>query len=266
VQDVHEGDLWFFPPGYPHSLQGIGKDGCEFLIAFDDGAASEFNTLLVTDWFAHTPPALLGQNFGVPSDSFKSIPLHNLWIFQGTEPGPLAADVAAVSSGGVPPNPFTFSLTGAAPVVSNASGSLRIVDSSSFKVSTTVASALVTVEPGCMREMHWHPNADEWQYWIKGEGRVTVFNAGPHVATQDFHAGDIGVVGRNQGHLVQNIGTTELQFLALFKSPTYEAISLSDWLAHTPPELIAQHLNIDPSILKRFASGSQGIVPASGNG
>jgi oxalate decarboxylase len=210
VQDVQAGDLWFFPPGYPHSLQGLGDDGCEFIIAFDDGNASEFNTLLVTDWFAHMPPEILAQNFGVQPEAFKSIPLHDLWIFQGSTPGPLETDQAAVRSGGVPPNPFTFSLTSAPSVVSNKGGSLRYADSTIFKVSKDVAAALETIEPGGLREMHWHPNADEWQYWIKGEGRMIVFDAGPRVATQDFRAGDIGVVGRNRGHLVQNTGTTEL--------------------------------------------------------
>ena len=65
VADVNEGDLWYFPAGQPHSLQGLGPDGCEFVICFDDGDASEFNTLLVTDGFAHTPPAVLAKNFGV---------------------------------------------------------------------------------------------------------------------------------------------------------------------------------------------------------
>jgi oxalate decarboxylase len=169
VQDVSEGDLWFFPAGQPHSLQGIGPHGCEFLIVFDDGKASEFNTLLVTDWLAHTPPEVLALNFGVPAETFKSIPLHNLWIFQGKEPGPLAADQAAVRSGGVPPNPFTFSLGGATPVYSNSSGTARVADSRTFKVSTTIAAALETIKPGAIREMHWHPNADEWQYWIKAK-------------------------------------------------------------------------------------------------
>jgi oxalate decarboxylase len=84
VADVNEGDLWYFPAGQPHSLQGLGPDGCEFVICFDDGDASEFNTLLVTDWFAHTPPEVLAKNFGVPAKAFAWIPLQNLWIFQGT--------------------------------------------------------------------------------------------------------------------------------------------------------------------------------------
>ena len=54
------GDLWYFPSGYPHSLQGLGPDGCEFILCFDSGKASEFNTLLVTDWMNHTPPGRAG--------------------------------------------------------------------------------------------------------------------------------------------------------------------------------------------------------------
>ncbi|MBG9789715.1 hypothetical protein ABD74_19570 [Brevibacillus laterosporus] len=37
------------------------------------------------------------------------------------------------------------------------------MDSSNFLASKTVAAALVEVEPGAMRELHWHPNNDEWQ-------------------------------------------------------------------------------------------------------
>ena len=81
VADVKEGDLWYFPAGLPHSLQGLGR-WCEFVIAFDNGNSSEFNTLLLTDWIAHTPPDVLAKNFGVPVDAFKNIPVHNRWIYQ----------------------------------------------------------------------------------------------------------------------------------------------------------------------------------------
>jgi oxalate decarboxylase len=261
VQDVEAGDLWYFPAGYPHSLQGLGPDGCEFVIVFDEGNQSEYNTLLVTDWIAHTPPEILAQNFGVPVDTFKSIPLHDLWIFQGKEPGPLSADQAAVASGGTPPEPFTFRLGASQPIKSNRSGALRLADSSVFKVSKTIAAALETIKPGAVREMHWHPNADEWQYWIEGQGRMTVFDAGPRAQTADFKAGDLGYVKRGQGHVIQNTGDTDLRFLAVFKIANYEEISLSDWLTHTPPALVAQHLNIDPASLARFPNNSPGIMP-----
>src|ERR1700719_747634 len=149
VADVKEGDIWYFPAGYPHSLQGLGPDGCEFVICFDNGAASEFNTLLVTDWFAHTPPAVLAENFGVPADTFANIPLHDLWIYQGKVPGDLASVRTAMTGNlEAPPEPFTFSLTSAPYTTQTKSGTLQLADSGNFKVSTTIAAVLQTVRPG----------------------------------------------------------------------------------------------------------------------
>src|SRR6201988_3839544 len=146
VGDVKAGDLWYLPPGAPHSLQGLGPDGCEFVICFDDGHADEFNTLLVSDWFAHTPPEVLAKNFGVPAETFAKIPLHNLWIFQGTVPGDLAADRAAIQKGApAPTHPFIFPLGSTSPTRSSETGTIQVADSTNFKASTSVAAALVTV-------------------------------------------------------------------------------------------------------------------------
>ena len=77
VNDVKAGDLWYFPTGIPHSLQGLGPDGCEFLLVFDDGNFSEDNTTLLSDWMIHTPPEVLAKNWGVAEsalDPLKDIP------------------------------------------------------------------------------------------------------------------------------------------------------------------------------------------------
>ncbi len=262
VTDVKEGDIWYFPAGYPHSLQGLGPDGCEFVICFDNGAASEFNTLLVTDWFIHTPPSVLAKNFGVPAETFAKMPLHDLWIFQGKVPGELSAVKKAMTGkAGAPPYPFTFSLGSSAPVSETKSGKVQIADSNNFNVSTTVAAALVTVRPGALREMHWHPNADEWQYYVKGKGRMTVFNTGPNALTMDFNPGDIGYVKRNYGHYVQNVGDSDLQFIGVFRAPRYEEFALSDWLTHTPPALVAQHLNVDETTIAKWPNERPAVLP-----
>jgi oxalate decarboxylase len=262
VADVKEGDLWYFPSGFPHSLQGLGPDGCEFVICFDDGKASEFNTTLVTDWLAHTPPDVLAKNFGVPQEAFSRIPLNDLYIFQGKVPGRLSGDAEAISAPDrQPPQPFTFSLASSPPVRQTRNGEVRIADSAGFAISKTIAAALVTLRPRAMRELHWHPNADEWQYWIKGRGQMTVFETGPKAVTQNFGPGDIGYVKRNNGHYIENIGEDDVQFLAVFRGPRYADVSLSDWLTHTPPSLVAQHLNIDEATIAKFPSNRPLVVP-----
>lgn len=259
VEDVEAGDLWYFPPGLPHSLQGLGPDGGEFVLAFDSGDQSESNTLLLTDWLAHTPPDVLAKNFGLPQEALRTIPLHDLWIFPGAEPGALAEDRAAarVIEGAAA---VVFRLSRSEPVHRNSGGTIQLADSRNFP-ATTIASALVTVNPGGMRELHWHPNADEWQYYLKGSARQTVFNTGPHANTSDFRAGDVGVVRRNFGHYVENTGDDVLQFVEVFASPRYEEVSLAHWLAHLPPALVLQHLRIDAETLARMPGEAQGIVP-----
>ena len=264
VQDVEAGDLWFFPAGMPHSLQGIGTDGCEFLIAFDDGNASEFNTLLVTDWMAHTPPEILAKNFGQPVDAFKNIPLHNRWIYQSNASAPPLPNVEAqmAAAAGKPPNPFVFRLGDMQPTRETKSGSVRIADSTNFLVAKTVAASMVTIKPGGLREMHWHPNADEWLYILKGSGRATVFNTGPAAITANFHSGDIGYVKKALGHYLENTGGTDLVYMEVFRADRFEEISLSDWLAHSPLEMVAETLNLDPSVIKQFPKNRPDIMPA----
>ncbi|WP_460772654.1 cupin domain-containing protein [Microbacterium sp. GXF7504] len=264
VEDVFAGDLWFFPAGLPHSLQGLGPDGAEFVLAFDDGEQSESNTLLLTDWFAHTPPDVLAKNFGVAQDVFRDIPLHNLWIFPGAEPGPLEDDQVAAGVQWGDDQPVIFRLSQSEPVHQNSGGSIRIADSVNFPASTSVAAALVHVEPGGMRELHWHPNADEWQYYLQGSARMTVFDTGPHANTMDFHAGDVGVVKRNNGHYIENTGDETLVFIETFRASRYEEVSLANWLAHLPPQLVAAHLNIPVDTLATFPRTTQGIVPLPG--
>jgi oxalate decarboxylase len=101
IGDVAEGDLWFFPTGYPHSIQGLGPDGCEFLLVFDEGMFSEYNTFLISGWLAHTPGKVLSQNFNIPEAELSTLPEQGLYIFPGTVPGPLEDDRKAVGGAAV---------------------------------------------------------------------------------------------------------------------------------------------------------------------
>ncbi len=97
--------------------------------------------------------------------------------------------------------------------------------------------------------------------FISGQGQATVFNTGPNVVTQNFNPGDIGYIQRAYGYYIRNTGTTDLVYLEVFRSSYFSDVSLSDWLAHTPRALVAQHLNIDPATVARFPSNKPVVVP-----
>ena len=262
VADVEKDDLWYFPSGIPHSIQGLGPDGAEFLLVFDDGNFSEFATVLLSDTMSHTPRRVLSKNFALSQDAFRSLPGHELFIFQSDVPGSLEADrKAAAGSLGESPQNFAFR-TAEMPVTKRTrGGEVRIVDSSTFKVSTTAAMAMVTVHPGGLREVHWHPNADEWQYFMSGKGRMTLLATGGRARTMDFEQGDVGYVPQTLPHYIENTGDTDLVFLEMFKSSFYQDISLSEWLTHTPPELVMAHLHIDKSTCAAIPRDKTVIMP-----
>ena len=66
---------------------------------------------------------------------------------------------------------------------------------------------------------------------------------------------------KSLGHYVENTGKTDLMFLEIFKTDQYQEVSLSQWLTHAPPEMVAQHLNIDPAAIKQFPSDRPAVVP-----
>ena len=264
VADVKKYDLWYFPTGIPHSIQGLGPDGCEFMLVFDDGNFSESDTLLLSDAMAHLPPEVLSKNFNVGEQALKNLPKQELFIFQTDVPGPLEADQkAAAGTLGKSPKDFAFRTMEMPPTMQTKGGEVRIVDSKKFKASTTVAMAMVTVHPGGMRELHWHPNGDEWQYYIAGKGRMTVVATGNLGRTLDFQEGDVGYVENTLLHYIANTGDTDLIFLEMFKSSYYQDLSFSEWLAHTPPELVMAHLHIDKATFDAIPKNGAVVTPLS---
>ncbi|SFL53779.1 oxalate decarboxylase [Paenibacillus sp. 1_12] len=246
IADVGPGDLWYFPAGLPHSIQGL-EEGCEFLLVFDDGSFSDLNTLSISDWFAHTPKEVLSANFGVSESAFAHIPSKQVYIYQDQVPGSLESQ-AVQSPNGTIPQSFKHELL-AQPPIKTPGGSVRIVDSTNFPISKTIAAALVELEPGAMRELHWHPNNDEWQYYLTGQGRMTVFAGNGVARTFDYRAGDVGYVPFAFGHYIQNTGNQTLWFLEMFKSDRFVDISLNQWMALTPRDLVRDNLHVNSELL-----------------
>jgi len=260
IADIGPGDLWYFPPGIPHSIQGL--DHCEFLLVFDDGNFSDLSTLSISDWFAHTPKEVLSANFGVPEIAFDSIPSEQVYIYQDEVPGSIESQEVNSPYGEVPLS-FKYELLKQTPIKTSG-GSVRIVDSTNFPISKNIAAALVEIEPGGMRELHWHPTNDEWQYYLTGQGKMTVFLGNGQARTFDYRAGDVGYVPFAAGHYIQNTGKESLWFLEMFKSNRFEDVSLNQWMALTPKQLISSNLNVSSPLLNALRKEKWPVVKYPG--
>jgi oxalate decarboxylase len=262
IDDVERGDLWYFPAGYPHSIQGLEGPGCEFLLVFDQGDFSEDDTFLLSEMLAHIPPDVIQKNMGWSRKEWDQLPPEELYIFPAELPGPLDDERRFLGSHLETANQYTFrGALSMRPLAETAGGSARVIDSTNFPVSKNIAAGIVTLKPGGLRELHWHPNGSEWQYWIQGKGRMTITLTGGKARTTDFNAGDVGYVPNMAAHYIENTGTEDLIFLEMFKTGQYQSISVNEWIARMPDKMAQAHLKLPLSTIRRPPDRQLVVLP-----
>ncbi|KAJ5818849.1 hypothetical protein N7474_004440 [Penicillium riverlandense] len=260
IDDLTAGDVWFFPPGIPHSIQAL-DDGVEFLLVFDDGSFNEDNTFLATEVFMHQPKEVLAKDLGVPIAAFDNLPDDELYIFKGT-PAPKDIEEQNVSTAaGLVPLAQSYSYHfSEQPAHEVAGGSVKIVDPVTFPLASNFSAAIVTVHPGGMREIHWHPSSDEWTFFIKGQGRATLFTAPDQATTFDYRAGDVGYFPQSNSHYIENTGDEDLMFLEVLQAPQFTDMALGQWIASTPKQIVADTLNLSEETLSKLKTEKQYVV------
>ncbi len=262
IGDVSEGDTWIFPAGHPHSIQGLDPDGTEFLLVFNQGDFSEDGTMLLSEFVATMPPEVLMKNMKLSKEAVSKFPQKPLYIFPSDVPSnSVDQDQADVGGQTVTTSEsFTYKFRAETPFRSSDGGEMRKLDSTNFPTSKKIAAIHNIIKPGHVRECHWHPNASEWQYWIAGKGRMTVFFPVGNARTVDFRANDVGYVPSNAGHYIENTGDEDVVFLEMFAADRAEDVSLNEWLRRVPPQMAMAHLGIDAATLAQIPNEKLGII------
>jgi oxalate decarboxylase len=252
TNDFDPGDVWYFPRGHGHSIQCLGHEPCHFILVFDNGSFSEFGTFSVTDWVGHAPPRLLAKNLGLPEATFAAFPRGEVYFARGPVP-PAEAPPGHRAALASPRETHRYCLLRQAPHSLHSGGREWRVGQDRFPISRTMTGVVLDLNPGGLRELHWHPNADEWQYVVAGRVRVTLFGSRGRWREEALAAGDVGYVPAGYGHSVENASDDEpARVLIVFNTGRYEAIDLSQWLAANPDYLLAANFGVPESVIAKL--------------
>jgi len=250
TNDFDPGDVWYFPRGFGHMLECLGERPCRFILIFDNGYFSEFGTFSITDWLGHTPKPLLAKNFGLPESAFDGFPKSEVYFARGEVPPAQAAK--PLQGWKLPPQTHKYRMMAQPPHATFKGGREWRVDSTRFEVSKTVTGVVLELDPGALRELHWHPNADEWHYVIDGNISVTMFGSHGRYRIETLEKGDVGYIPQGYGHSIENVGSRTCRVLIAFNTGFYETVNLSQWIAGNPVDVLATNFGKPASLFEKF--------------
>jgi oxalate decarboxylase len=264
TNDFDPGDVWYFPRGHGHMLQCLGERPCHFILIFDNGYFSEFGTFSITDWVGHTPKPLLAKTFGLPESAFDNFPKEEVYFARGKPPP--AEPSVPLQGWKLPPETHKYRLLAQPPHATFPGGREWRVDSTRFPIAKTITGVVLDLEPGGLRTLHWHPNADEWQYVIDGAVSVTLFGSHGRFRIEQMQQGDVGYIPQGYGHSVENIGDKPARVLIGFNAGLYETIDLSQWIAANPVDVLASNFSQPAELFEKFPHQDVFIAGGSGPG
>lgn len=250
INDFEPGDIWYFPRGHAHVLETLGDKPCHFILVFDNGYFSEFGTFSITDWIGHAPKELLAKNFGVPASTFDAFPKEEVYFAKGKLPP--AVPAAPLQGWKTPPLTHKYRMLSRKPFEVFDGGREWRVDGSQFPISTTMTGVVLEMDAGALRELHWHPNAAEWQYVLSGKFHLTLFGSKGRWREESVEQGDVAYIPQGFGHSIENVGGETARILIVFNSGHYQTIDLSQWIAGQPHDVLATNFGVDPSVFDKF--------------
>jgi oxalate decarboxylase len=253
IADVSAGQLWYFPRGWGHSIEGLGPGTASFLLVFNDGTFSEGATFSITDWLSHTPTSWVAANLGLTPEQVGLLPTKQVYISRhGPAPGPLANTRPHEPKTGPLELSHVFNLQGHKLLSTLEGSTLKLVTAKEFPASFDMSGAVIHLEPGAMRQLHWHPNADEWQYVLKGEMILGVFASEGKASISKLATGDVGYVPKGYGHALRNDSDQPLDVLVVFNAGDYQSIDLNDWIATNPDSVLGNTFQIPAELVEKL--------------
>jgi oxalate decarboxylase len=264
TNDFDPGDVWYFPRGHGHMLECLGNEPCHFILIFDNGYFSEFGTFSISDWIGHTPKSVLAKNFGVVESAFDGFPKEEVYFARGKVPP--AEPATPLAGWKLARETHRYRLLAQPPHRVFEGGREWRVDSTRFEISRTIAGVVLDLERGALRELHWHPTADEWQYLLAGRVSVTMFGSHGRFRTERLDEGDVGYIPQGFGHSIENVGDGVARVLIGFNTGVYQTIDLSQWIAGNPTDVLATNFGKPPSLFEKFPRDDVFIASERGPG
>jgi oxalate decarboxylase len=252
VFTVEEGDVFFIPKGYVHHLVNVGDRENSIAFALDH----------------HKPQAMyVSQAVASISDSVFSATFHTSPGFsddlkKSKNPGLIKTLPSVKGSPELISSRFKFNIGASSKSVDTKGGYLQLATKTNLPVLEGLGILGFGLNRKGVVEPHWHTNAGELIYIVKGQTRITVLSPDGHVEVMAVNDGQGAFAPASHFHNIENIGEEEVEVIAFFSHAEPDYIGIGEVIGSYPNEVLASIFNVSPHYFDTFKKPSGPLVIA----
>lgn len=235
---INPGDISFVPIGCMHHIENTGNTPMSLVVCFDHENAEDLD---LSSGVSVMPDHIMGETFSLNSNFFGKLKKDVKPSFISTIDKPVVPILSYTT------NRFKMNVEDLNPQVQTRGGWVKMSNGSLLPTLEGLAMYSVLLKPNGAREPHWHPNASELNFLIKGNARITLLSPKGQVDTFDMKAGDMSFLPQGYLHHIENTGTEDAQFAIFFNHIRPSDIGFSGCLGAYSNEVLASLFGVPAS-------------------
>lgn len=231
------GEVVYFPKGYIHHIENIHPKKSRFILCYNHNQPEDLDlSAAVGSMSAH----VLASTFSAPKELFERIKKGAKDAFISRR-----KTVAKFAS---TPNYHKLDLERIHPQIDTPGGLARIANHTNFPALEHLALFSLRVVKGGVREPHWHPNATELNFVVRGKARLTILSPSGDIDTFELTQGQGSIIPAGYFHHIENLSPSELHMTVFFSNSLPNDIGLSGALSAYSKEVLASLFSVEPKL------------------
>jgi len=235
---IKAGDLFFIPQGYAHQVTNSGAAKVDVVYALDN---TDPEIMRLSKALHSLSENVFGATFGTKPGFLDGLTKTKAGALIKTLPAGTKQPEAAPSSR------YKYTVGSSRKTIETKGGYLQPATKANLPTLNGLGVLRFGLNPKGNVEPHWHTNAGELVYIVKGHTRITVLSPDGKVEVLEVKGGEGAFAPASHFHNIENLGDDEVEVIAFFSHAEPDYIGIAEVMGAYPTDLLASVFNVAPN-------------------
>lgn len=247
---IEEGDVFFIPKGYIHYIANTGENESVINFAYN---TTKPELMTLSNAINSLSGEVFTATFNSPAsflDGLKKSKKHDLITLLPLVEKPSSAI----------PSRYKFNIEDSKKAILTKGGYLQLATKTNLPILEGLGILGFGLNPKGVVEPHWHTNAGELVYIVKGKTRITVLSPDGKVDILEVKEGEGAFAPASYFHNIENIGQEDVEVIAFFSHADPDYVGIGEVVGSYSNEVLASVFNVAPTYFDSFKKTTEPLV------